>query len=133
MFFQKNGGYWRNLRGIFAKNGPARPSSLKFAGRNGPARFVKPGVYNPAADYDGITKTRLAHNSIWIPGISLINLYDLKNPIEYLNKPLVQYNGGVRWLRQYSTRFGNFFNSNTSGLSLWNEGGFEVILGQNFS
>ena len=25
----------------------ARPSPLKFAGRNGPARFVKPEIYNP--------------------------------------------------------------------------------------
>ena len=58
--------YRRNLRGILAKNGPARrnseperpdrakirarsarPSPLKFAGRNGPARFVKPEIYNP--------------------------------------------------------------------------------------
>ena len=26
---------------------PARPSPLKFAGRNGPARFVEPEIYNP--------------------------------------------------------------------------------------
>ena len=26
---------------------PARPSPLKFAGRNGPAQFVKPEIYNP--------------------------------------------------------------------------------------
>ena len=36
MFFQKNGGYWQNLRGIFAKNGPARPAEI--LGLNGPAR-----------------------------------------------------------------------------------------------
>ena len=30
---------------------PARPSPLKFAGRNGPAQFVKPEIYNPEPDY----------------------------------------------------------------------------------
>ena len=28
---------------------PARPSPLRFAGPNGPAQFVKPEIYNPAA------------------------------------------------------------------------------------
>ena len=47
--------YRRNLRGILEKRPgpteirarPARPSPLKFAGRNGPAQFVKPEIYNP--------------------------------------------------------------------------------------
>ena len=61
--------YRQNLRGILAKNGPARrnseperpgpakiparPSPLKFAGRNGPNRFAKPEIYKPA---NNITK-----------------------------------------------------------------------------
>ena len=36
MFFQKNGGYWQNIRGIFAKNGPARRNFGPE--RPGPAR-----------------------------------------------------------------------------------------------
>ena len=52
------GKYRRNLRGILAKNGPARPAEI--LGMNGPARpswnsgpigpaqFVKPEIYNPA-------------------------------------------------------------------------------------
>ena len=63
--------YRRNLRGIFAKNGPARrnfgperrgpaviparparPTPLKFAGRNGPAQFVKPEIYNPGETHN---------------------------------------------------------------------------------
>ena len=49
--FKKMAEYWRNLRGILARNGPARPSPLKFAGRNGPARFVKPEIYDPGLSH----------------------------------------------------------------------------------
>ena len=65
--------YWRNLRGILAKNGPARrnfqperpgpdeirarparPSPLKFASRNGPARL----------DLSSLKFTTLEHTSV---------------------------------------------------------------------
>ena len=45
--------YWQKTARLgpaqlkFEPDRPARPSPLKFAGRNGPARFVKPGIYNP--------------------------------------------------------------------------------------
>ena len=52
MFIQKNGGYWQNLHGIFAKNGPARPSwnsGPTSPARPSPLKFV-PGPICQAWD-----------------------------------------------------------------------------------
>ena len=44
----KKGEYWQNLRGILAKNGPAR-RNFGPEHPTGPAQFVKPAIYNPAS------------------------------------------------------------------------------------
>ena len=39
--------YRRNLRGILAKNGLAQSTQICWPERPGPAKLVKPEIYNP--------------------------------------------------------------------------------------
>ena len=57
----KNGGYWQNVRGILAKNGPTRPGPPEIRAR--PLKFVKSEIYNPGYDNQAI----LSKNMITYP------------------------------------------------------------------